>query len=189
MLGGCVTRIQTKNTKTLQPHSNTRGLHSHWFTTNPYFTNPARLTRGLDKNSKYTNYTIYKESKITLGGCPLYKKLHSQTILILRLVLYGQLGTAKLFASTLDKCLRSLDCVIQVFLFENLSGCRCPQHQSWFSTTHIRHCSVGSNHKFLRQQLSNGICLMEDVQHSTNPLWLWPRRKKSLVQANKRRPA
>ena len=85
----------------MQLHSNTRGLHSHWFTTNPYFTHPARLTRGLDKKIKvYKLYNIQRVKNYTRGLSPV-QKLHSQTILILRLVLYGQLGTAKLFASAL----------------------------------------------------------------------------------------
>ena len=126
----------------------------------------------------YNQIFIYKESK-----------LHSQSTLLLGLLLYGQLRATKLGVSALNQRLRSTNGVVQISLVQGHSGCGWPQHQSWSSTTHIRHCSVGSNHKSLRQQLSNGICLTEDVQQSTDPLWLWPRRKKSLVQANKRRPA
>ena len=66
------------------------------------FHKPRSTDSGARQKIKvYKLYNIQRVKNYTRGLPPI-QKLHSQTILILRLVLYGQLGTAKLFASALD---------------------------------------------------------------------------------------
>ena len=66
------------------------------------FHKPRSIDSGARQKIKvYKLYNIQRVKNYTRGLPPI-QKLHSQTILILRLVLYGQLGTAKLFASALD---------------------------------------------------------------------------------------